>query len=85
MEHVMGSVGQHMEYNKNAILANQNRLDVQEQEKENVKQDLRAKELELLQATRHKLDTKEQELRDTVDTKEQAVMSINKDLATGQT
>ena len=65
MEHVMGSVGQHMDYNKNAILA---RLDVQEQEKENIKQDLRAKELELLQATRHKLDTKEQELRDTLDT-----------------
>ena len=79
MEHVMGSVEQHMEYNKNAILANQNefqkRLDVREEELENVKQDLRAKEQELddikkdLQATRDRLDTKEQ-----------AMMSINKDL-----
>ena len=46
MEHVMRSVGQHMEYNKNAILANQTefqkRLDVKEQEMENVKQDLQA-------------------------------------------
>ena len=75
MEHVMGSVGQHMEYNKNVILANQNRLDVEEQELENVKQDLRAKEQELedvkrdLQATKNKLDTKEQ-----------AMVSISKDL-----
>ena len=70
MEHVMGSVGQHMEYNKNAILANQNefrkRLDVKEQEMENIKQELQAKEQELddikidLQATRDRLDTKEQ-------------------------
>ena len=82
MEHVMGSVGQHMEYNKNGILANQNRLDVKEQEMENVKQDL--------QATKDKLIAKEQELddvkrdlqatRDRLDSKEQAMMSINKDL-----
>ena len=86
MEHVMGSVGQHMEYNKNAILANQDefrkRLDVKEQEMKNVKQDLRA--------TKDKLIAKEQELddikrdlqatRDGLDTKEQAMMSINKDL-----
>ena len=79
MEHVMGSVGQHMEYNKNVILANQNefrnRLDVKEQEMENVKQDLRTKQQELkdvkrdLQATKNRLDTKEQ-----------AMVSINKDL-----
>ena len=79
MEHVMGSVGQHMEYNKNAILANQNefqkRLDVREKEMETIKHDLRAKERELddikrdLQATRDRLDTKEQ-----------TMMSINKDL-----
>ena len=90
MEHVMGSVGQHMEYNKNAILANQNefqkRLDVKEQEIGNVKQDLRTKEQELddikkdLQATKSRLDIKEQELRDRLNTKEQAMVSINKDL-----
>ena len=82
MEHVMGSVGQHMEYNKNAILANQNRLDVEEQEMKNLKQDLRA--------TKDKLIAKEQELdditrnlqatRDRLDTKEQTMVSINKDL-----
>ena len=82
MEHVMGSVGQHMEYNKNVILANQNRLDVEEQELENVKEDLRV--------TKDKLITKEQELKDVkrdlqatknrLDTKEQAMVSINKDL-----
>ena len=66
MEHVMGSVGQHMEYNKNVILTNQNRLDVEEQELETVKLDLRAKKQELedvkrdLQATRDRLDTTEQ-------------------------
>ena len=90
MEHVMGSVGQHMEYNKNLILANQNefriRLDVKQQEMENVKQDLRTKQQELedvkrdLQATKNRLDTKERELRDKLDTKEQAMVSINKDL-----
>ena len=75
MEHVMGSVGQHMEYNKKAILANQNefqkRLNVQEQEMENIKQDLR-----------NKLIAKEQELDDIkrdLDTKEQRMVSINKD------
>ena len=68
MEHVMGSVGQHMDYNKNAILANQNDLRV-------TKDKLIAKERELddvkrdLQATRNRLDIKEQ-----------AMMSINKDL-----
>ena len=86
MEHIMGSVRQHMEYNKNAILANQNeflkRLDVKEQEMENVKQDL--------QATKNKLIVKERELddlkrdlraiKDRLDAKEQAMMSINKDL-----
>ena len=56
MEHVMGSVGKHMEYNKYAILANQNRLDVKEQEMENVKQDLRA--------TKDKVIAKERELDD---------------------
>ena len=83
MEHVMRSIGQHMEYNKNAILTNQNefqkRLDVKEQEMENVKQDL--------QATKDKLFAKEQELDDikkrlqaTKDVQEQAIISINKDL-----
>ena len=74
-EHVMGSVGQHMEYNKNVILANQNRLDVEEQELENVKEDL--------QVTKDKLITKEQELEDVkrdLVTKEQTMVSINKDL-----
>ena len=93
MEHVMGSVGQHMEYNKNFVLANQNRLNVEEQEMENVKEDLRVtkdklitKEQELedvkrdLQATKNRLDTQEQELRDILDTKEQTIVSINKDL-----
>ena len=78
MEHVMGSVGQHMEYNKNAILANQNqfqeRLNVK-QEMENVKQDLRAKERELEDVKRDL-----QAIRDRLDTKEQAMVSINKDL-----
>ena len=74
MEHVMGSVEQHMEYNKNAILANQNeflkRFGVKEEELENVKQDLDNIKRDL-QATRDKLNTKEQ-----------AMMSINKDLQT---
>ena len=75
MEHVMGSVGQHMEYNKNVILANQNRLDVEEQELENVKEDLRV--------TKDKLIAKEQELKDVkrdLVTKEQTMVSINTDL-----
>ena len=75
MEHVMGSVGQHMEYNKNVILANQNRLDVEEQELENVKQDLQAKERELEDVKRDL-----QAIKNKFDTKEQAMMSINKDL-----
>ena len=89
-ESVMGSVGQHLEYNRNVILANQNefrnRFYVKEQEMENVKQDLRTKEQELedvkrdLQATKNRLDTKEQELRDKLDITEQAIMGINKDL-----
>ena len=83
MEHVMRSVEQHMEYNKNAILANQTafqkRLDVKEQEMENVKQDL--------QLTKDKLIAREQELEDikghfqvTGDRQEQAIMRITKDL-----
>ena len=83
MEHVMGSIGQHMEYNKNAILANQNefrkRLDVKEQEMENVKQDLRAK----LIAKERELDDIKRDLqatRDRLDAKEKAMTSINKDL-----
>ena len=75
MEHVMGSVGQHMEYNKNVILANQNRLVVEEQELENIKEDL--------QVTKDKLIAKEQELEDVkrdLVTKEQTMVSINKDL-----
>ena len=86
IEHVMGSVGQHMEYNKKVILANQNefrnRLEVEEQEIENVKEDLRV--------TKNKVITKEQELenvkrdlqatKNRLDTKEQAMMGINKDL-----
>ena len=79
MEHVMGSVGQHMKYNKNAILANQNkfqkRLDAKEQEMEKVKQDLRAKERELDDIKRDLQAT-----RDGLDTKEQGMMSINKDI-----
>ena len=72
MEHVMGSVGQHMEYNKNFVLANQNRVNV---EMENVRQDL--------QVTKDKLITKEQELEDVkrdLVTREQTMVSINKDL-----
>ena len=72
MEHVMGSVGQHMEYNKNAILDTQDklerirsvmndRLDSKERELENVKRDLKDVEKEL-QATRSRLFNKEQEL-----------------------
>ena len=93
MEHVMGSVGQHMEYNKNAILANQSRLDVKEQEIQVTKNKLITKEQELenvkrdLQATKSRIDTKEEEFEDTkkefqarLDTKEQAMVSINKDL-----
>ena len=77
MEHVMGSIGQHMEYNKNAILANQNefqkRLDVKEQEIEKIKQDLQAKEREM--------DDIKEELQATKDRQEQAMMrSINKNL-----
>ena len=72
MEHVMGSVGQHMEYNKNVILANQNRLDVEEQELEYVKEDLRM--------TKDKLITKEQELEDVKRDLQATMVSINKDL-----
>ena len=76
MEHVMGSVGQHMELNKSTILANQNefqkRLDIKDQEVENVKQDLRAKEQEL--------DDMKRDFQDTKDRQEQAMVSINKKL-----
>ena len=75
MEHVMRSVGQHMEYNKNAILANQNESKRKGQEIETIKQDL--------QITKAKLNAKEKELDDIkndIQTKEQAMMSINKDL-----
>ena len=72
----MGSVEQHMEYNKNAILANQNkfqeRLDVKEQEIENIKQDLQAKKREL--------DNMKRNFRAIRDSHEQAMMGINKDL-----
>ena len=44
MEHFMGSVEQHMQYNKDAILINQKEfqkiLDAKEQELKNVKKDL---------------------------------------------
>ena len=72
MEHVMGSVGQHMEYNKNAILTNQNRLDVKEQEMQTIKQDLQAKEQELddtkrdLQATKDKLKEIQSQLKTAI-------------------
>ena len=70
MEHVMGSVEQHMEYNKNAILANQNefqkRLDVKEEEMENVKQDLRATKDKLI-AKERELDDIKRNLQDTKD------------------
>ena len=70
MEHVMRSVGQHMGFNKNAIITTQEsfqkRLDAKEQELENVREDL--------QATKHNLVAKEQmmqsiqeELQDTKD------------------
>ena len=72
MEHVMRSVGQHMEYNKNVILANQSRLDVEEKELENVKEDLRM--------TKEKLITKEQELEDVKRDLQAKMVSINKDL-----
>ena len=90
MEHVMGSVGQHMEYNKNAILANQNEFRKRlEQEMENVKQDLLAKKWDLenvkrdLRAKEQRLDDIKRDLQATTDrlnTKEQTMMSINKDL-----
>ena len=82
MEHVMGSVGQHMEYNKNTMLANQNRLDVKEQEMENIKQDLRATKDKVIAKERELDDIKRdlQATRDRLDTKEQAMVSIIKDL-----
>ena len=83
MEHVMGSMGQHMEYNKNAILANQNefqkRLDVKEQEMEIFKQDLQATKDKLI-AKERELDDIKRSLQTNKDRQEQAMMSINKDL-----
>ena len=72
MEHVMGSVGQHMEYNKNNILDIQGEL-------KHIKEDLQdtIDKLEKeLQSTKRDL----QATRDELNTKEQTMVSINKDL-----
>ena len=84
MEHVMGSVEQHMQYNKNAILdtqselerikiATNDRLDRKDWELESVRRDLKDAEKEL-EANKNKLFTKERELEnikiDLQDTKE---------------
>ena len=80
-EHVMGSVEQHMQYNKNAILDTQSELernkiatnDRLDRELESVRRDLKDAEKEL-EANKSKLFTKEIELenvkKDLQDTKE---------------
>ena len=75
MEHVMGSVGQHMEYNKNTILDIQNELKCIKEDLQNTIDRLDAKEKEL-----HSTKRDLQVTRDRLDTKEQAVMSVNEDL-----
>ena len=74
MEHVMRSVGQHMEYNKNAILATQEsfqkRLDAKEQQLEKVRQDLQATKDSLtakMQSIQEELQITEEDLQDTKD------------------
>ena len=83
MEHVMRSVGQHMEYNKNAILANQiefqKRLDVKEEELENVKQDLRATKDKLI-AKERELDDVKGNLQATEDRQEKAIAEKGREL-----
>ena len=75
MEHVMGSVGQHMEYNKNTILDIQSELKHIKEDLQNTIGKLDAKEKEL-QSTKRDL----QATRERLDTEEQAMVSINKDL-----
>ena len=81
MEHVMGSVEQHMQYNKNAILDTQSELerikiatnDRLDRELESVRRDLKDAKKEL-ETNKNKLFTKERELEnikiDLQDTKE---------------
>ena len=86
MEHVIGSVGQHMECNKTSILDNQNNLKL-------IKEDLLANQNEFqkkldaknqeIKFVKQKLRAKEQELDDIrrdLCTKNQAIVTINKDL-----
>ena len=96
MEHVMRSMGQHMEYNKNTILGTQNELERIKEELQNTCDKLHAREKELqntkedLQTIIYRVEVKEKELenikrdleatRDRMDTKEQAMVSINKEL-----
>jgi len=96
MEHVMGSVGQHMEYNMNAILDTQNELWHIRRDLQNTRNRLSVKEQELqrtqrdLLVTKNKIDTREQELenikrdlqdtKDRLDAKEQAMVDMRKDL-----
>ena len=70
MEHVMGSVGQHMEYNKNTILDTQNELEHVKKDLQRTNDRLDAKEKELqsvkkdLEATKSRVLVREQELAD---------------------
>ena len=75
MEHVMRSVGQHMEFSKSTILDNQNELKC-------IKEDLR-NAINILDVKEVELDSIKRDLQaatDRLDAKEQAMMDINKAL-----
>ena len=96
MKHVMRSVGEHMEYNKNAILYMKNELESVKEDSQNTKDKLDAKERELqsvkkdLEVTKNRLDAREQELEDIKkdlrstwersNFMEQAIINIKRDL-----
>ena len=96
MEHVMGSVGQHMEFSKNAILHMQSELECAKKNSQNTSDRLDAKEKELqsvkreLEATKSRLDDTEHDLKiirgDLQTTKErstlkdQAMIGIKREL-----
>ena len=100
MEHVMRSVGQHMECNKTTILGTQNELEHIKEELQNACDNLKVREKQLqntkedLQTIMNRVEIKEKELENTkrdlqatrarMDIKAQAMMGINKDLQNTQ-
>lgn len=81
-DHVTGSVGQHMEYNKTAILDIQNELEGVKKSAQFTEEKLHGKEKEL-ERIKEELEVFKQDLhitRDKLNMKEQTVTSIKKDL-----